>query len=402
MSKTNLIMSKPNLTMSKTNLTMSKPTPNATQLSGTYQEIAKKYIKKLDYTIDNTADRLVKIQQIIIKNDNLLVDYFDNKYKSFKSPGKGDLSDQDPICSALSDLTDYLLYQDKKERRRLNDAQKNKNKHEEKTDNPEEHKNVLDSKKSQGEYYQIANFQTKIDEADLQKYSELRQLQDARDYLLVKVRKCAPIHRWKYNKFKNYILNDMKIIKESLSGMISFNAPDFYSTKYDFDCDTGYFDKNGDYVLVSENKVDFGDRKHLIGIVSVYNDIRAVRNPDSDVKYITDVFNEIVWKTKLNKEFKLLLKSKQENKTNEEISNILNDNGYISNPPRVSILYRILIDKFIEAWEAWREDWIYTFKVKGNWKTCIGCSEIKLANERYFSPDSRNLDGWHSFCKKCR
>lgn len=48
------------------------------------------------------------------------------------------------------------------------------------------------------------------------------------------------------------------------------------------------------------------------------------------------------------------------------------------------------------------EDWINLNLIKGTYKKCSKCGEIKLASKSYFSPDKRNYDGFHSFCKCCR
>ena len=402
---------------------MSKIILSGITLSGTNQNIAKQFTRKLDYTIQDTSQRVSLVKDIIGKQlipfssnnrdkryivqhtNDFLIDYFDNKYKSFKSPNKGDLSDVDPICSMLSQMADYILYQDKKERRKLREGEKDKIKHEEFTDDPEEHKNVQDTKKTQGEYYEVNNPQTIITKEDLQKYSELKQLQDARNFLLTKVRTCSPQNRWRYNRFKNFLLNDMKIIKEILSGMFEINSPGPYSTVYDFDCDTGYFDENDDYILISENKIELNKRKHLVEIIRFYVDLKEINDVNKDIKYIINVLDEIINRTvnriELDFECRLILYYKKQAKTNKEISKMLDLFGFNTSARRVSSLFRFIINELIETWDLWKEDWIYTYKVKGNWKTCGKCGEIKLANEKYFNSDKSRKDEFFPYCKKC-
>ena len=70
-------------------------------LSGTNQNIAKQFTRKLDYTIQDTSQRVSLVKDIIGKQlipfssnnrdkryivqhtNDFLIDYFDNKYKSF-------------------------------------------------------------------------------------------------------------------------------------------------------------------------------------------------------------------------------------------------------------------------------------------------------------------------------
>lgn len=52
------------------------------------------------------------------------------------------------------------------------------------------------------------------------------------------------------------------------------------------------------------------------------------------------------------------------------------------------------------------EDWFKEFilwdkkKTTENWKQCSKCKDWKPESD--YSPDQRNKDGLHSFCKKCR
>lgn len=61
-----------------------------------------------------------------------------------------------------------------------------------------------------------------------------------------------------------------------------------------------------------------------------------------------------------------------------------------------------VIKKIINKYEDTYEDWYYLNIVKGKYKRCSKCGEIKIANERHFSPDKRNKDGFHSLCRRCR
>lgn len=73
---------------------------------------------------------------------------------------------------------------------------------------------------------------------------------------------------------------------------------------------------------------------------------------------------------------------------------ILVSEQYISKVTK-NIIPQKILNKFIEDYE----DWLYTYKIRGNWKKCSKCGEIKLA--KYFGVDTRNKSGLKSICKKC-
>ena len=56
--------------------------------------------------------------------------------------------------------------------------------------------------------------------------------------------------------------------------------------------------------------------------------------------------------------------------------------------------------KIREHYDNILEEWIWTFRRRGEYKQCGKCHQIKLT--KHFSADKRNLDGLHSFCKECR
>ena len=69
----------------------------------------------------------------------------------------------------------------------------------------------------------------------------------------------------------------------------------------------------------------------------------------------------------------------------------------------ISSLWRNKIPKLIAS-EA--EDrllnWYFLNEMKGKYKKCSRCGEIKLAHNKYFSKNKTSKDGFYSICKKCR
>jgi hypothetical protein len=95
---------------------------------------------------------------------------------------------------------------------------------------------------------------------------------------------------------------------------------------------------------------------------------------------------------------------KIDGKTIPEITQMLQlKYGLALSDPRVSLIYRDIIpQKICDTYKSQYEDWLYTYKVRGVWKRCSCCKEIKLATERNFSKDSGRKDGLDVYCKNCR
>jgi hypothetical protein len=58
----------------------------------------------------------------------------------------------------------------------------------------------------------------------------------------------------------------------------------------------------------------------------------------------------------------------------------------------------LIADGYTEDWL----NWVYTYKMKGNYKTCSRCGETKLAHVRYFTTNKTAKFGFYSICKQCR
>lgn len=95
---------------------------------------------------------------------------------------------------------------------------------------------------------------------------------------------------------------------------------------------------------------------------------------------------------------------KIDGKTNEEIQElILRDYGVKHSPEYLSSLWRKKIPKILA--EAAQKKWLYwhyTFEVKGKWKKCSRCGQIKPAHNMFFSKNSTSKDHFYSICKDCR
>lgn len=60
-------------------------------------------------------------------------------------------------------------------------------------------------------------------------------------------------------------------------------------------------------------------------------------------------------------------------------------------------------NKLLDTYEKQLEDWIWTYRRKGIYKSCSKCGEVKLAvDSRYFSSNKNGKYGLNSVCKQCR
>ena len=69
----------------------------------------------------------------------------------------------------------------------------------------------------------------------------------------------------------------------------------------------------------------------------------------------------------------------------------------------ISSLWRNKIPKIIAS-EAEDQllDWYFLNEMKGKYKRCSRCGEVKLAHNKYFSKNKTSKDGFYSICKCCR
>lgn len=67
--------------------------------------------------------------------------------------------------------------------------------------------------------------------------------------------------------------------------------------------------------------------------------------------------------------------------------------------PAISQELDNIVEKIIKEYKSRLEDYTYTYHVKGKYKSCSKCKEVKLVCE--FGNDSRNKSGFKSICKRC-
>lgn len=79
------------------------------------------------------------------------------------------------------------------------------------------------------------------------------------------------------------------------------------------------------------------------------------------------------------------------------------ETGSIISQSQISkLINKHIPNKLLHTYEKQLEDWIWTYRRKGLYKTCKHCNEVKLAvDNRYFSKDTKGIYGLKAKCKTC-
>lgn len=192
-------------------------------------------------------------------------------------------------------------------------------------------------------------------------------------------------------------------MKELLRGTFRFANVSRGSTKISLSEDTGYFQED-DYVHISENKIDLKDERHVYHLIDLYPLLKeSCRNrPHSELYAIIFCLEETIADAELNDVERSALNLRMQGSTGKEICEQLKDIcGVVLSQSRISQLTKSIARKVVAAYLDRYEEWLYTFKVKGKYKTCSRCNKPKLATDKYFGKDKHKPDGFKYHCKAC-
>lgn len=404
-------------------------------IEGDISEVLGNIISKLDYELEFAEDRLNHLKNILDERTyDWLIGYVSSQsFINKQVKNKDDfLAENDISEIGFSIIVDYLVFPQYKNE--LDKKLKEEQKHQIRKKRSKPNMNYTRGNEILfGDEEDIKNYSVKtkheITEKDLNEFPEIKEV-----YLyLLKLKKELGYGKAKetreeiHNEIKrlkgsNYLRvmkktytdlsTEILKMKEILSGTIRFKRITDGTTVYVFDEDTGYFDDkeqngyDGDYILVSENKIDFSKENHILGLLDHYSDLKhsVYDKPDSEMWAILYDLEELIENSDFTEHEKKILVDRIDKFTFKEISEGLQrEYGLVYSPERVRYIYNTVIPKQIaETYIQQKEDWLYTYKIKGTYKTCSKCKEVKLANERHFSPNTQNSDGYHSYCRSCR
>ncbi len=349
---------------------------------------------KIDYSIKDIEDRKKLIDEMLFEYNDIIYNYID-KY--------GLQSDSD-LSYLLDRMCNYLVYDDRKkwrkEKKRIKDIIKN----EISVDNVEKYLDIKNKEAKSSSGYDL-NPKAIITSKDLKRYKEIEQIYNAiHIYQQIRSKSKNSKDIFKINRVISQLKIDAIYIKEFLSGMFEFKNIIFNKPKYNFDNDTGYFDVNDDYILVSENQLDYGNKKHISYLIKFYSRLKqeSYNDNNADMKYILFLLEYLIDNTGLSDREKDIVLWIIDEFNYEIISEKLKEKYNIDwYGDTVSRTFDSICSKIADFYEKDYEDWFYTFVARGVYKTCSKCGEVKLANERYFGKDERNNDKLKSICKEC-
>lgn len=165
---------------------------------------------------------------------------------------------------------------------------------------------------------------------------------------------------------------------------------------------------NKSLTAVSQNSVRLSDPNEVSFLLVNYSKLKRDTwdQLDSDLRWtLIDLENLIDKYIKDDYEMYFdLICMKIDGMQNHEIQHEIQvRHGRQHSQEYISSIWRNKIPELIAQGEQeeWL-NWVFLTKLKGKYKTCTRCGEIKLANPRYFSINKSAKYGFYSICKKCR
>lgn len=248
---------------------------------------------------------------------------------------------------------------------------------------------------------------TSITEQDLEDIPELRSLRELINQMEEEILTMEGPDKAKMRKAIIEMRKDQYAIRNAFKKPIYARSIIQSTPTYNMDGDTGYFGENGEWNEVSENFLNLWDPKHVSEILANYSAIKedSWDKLDSDLKWMLIDLEDAIDKALENEPvLKEILICKIDKMSNEDIQKVLLEKyGKTHSQEYISSLYRNKIPQLIV--EQQKEDWvnyIYTEHLRGNYKTCTRCGEVKLALNRYFSINRTSSSKFYSICKVCR
>lgn len=244
-----------------------------------------------------------------------------------------------------------------------------------------------------------------ISKEDIETIPALRQLREAIDSMVAKSKTATGKDAFRIKKAIIEMRQEQYIIKASYKRPICFLRAGKGSQKIDWDDDI-WLDEEGE--IQYSGRCTIYNPKHVSALLVNYN--RLVQDSheflDSDIRWMMKDLEEVI-EGSLRDEFPMyydIIIHKLDGRSNVEIRDMLEEkHGITHSLEYISSLYRNKIPKMIaEAAQNRWLNWYYTYKEKGQWKTCTKCGKTKLAHNRYFSKNKTAKSGFYSICKCCR
>ncbi len=341
---------------------------------------------KLDYTIESPEERKKLVEQILEENP-------------------------EPSAAYLETLADYLILcmekQERKERRMLTEnrmATINKR---------ETSFEGLVSQLENGEdgiYNMITNnkniiFQPKvtITKADVEEIPGMKQIREAIKYWETKLKTVSGRDAYIAKSTIIELRKDQYILKNAYRRPITLTKIIHSKNPIPLDDDFS-FDDDG---FVVPEGISFCDPKVCSAILCNYNELKTSGEGhfDKDTYFMMCDFDDVLFPALADYPlYNRIVEYKIAGLQNVDIQEELEKEfGIKHSLEYISSLWRNKIPKLIAS-EAEDQllDWYFLNEMKGKYKRCSRCGQIKLAHNKYFSKNKTSKDGFYSICKSCR
>lgn len=355
----------------------------------------EKFSDGLNFNIDSIDERLELVRGILEENDDKLVEYYDEHYNPHINQ-TGFLSESSKMSKDLEALTNYILYSkdsDITDEIVTDYRQKRNNAREASIDTLMK---VRDFKKETNKSIMKVP-KIKVNKKDREKHIELKQSGEVIENLTRQIKtgkdsKGNELSQTEIRKLKwirTDIQKDEVAVKNELKRYIRFQS----ITKPEPD-------------MTALSFLRFDDPEIVRILIEDYSELKENSYEDTYgyMKIILFAFEELIEKTDLKDYMKDILVWKIEGMPYDYmIDQLASKYDLKITKPRLSKLTRETIPNLIvDAYKQQKEDWLYTYIMKGDYKQCTSCKRNFLSTTKYFSPNKKSKLGLRSICKECR
>lgn len=264
------------------------------------------------------------------------------------------------------------------------------------------YKNSLDVMVKQLGHGKSAELKEAMRKSTMNKLEEVRFFNEQGKEIII-----TPLNRFgKLNKMYNELRSDYSKAKEILTVPLSFNQITPTFTEYNYNFDTWYISEDSQEVEVSKNMLMFSNASTYKGLIENYYDLKDKYEGDfrDDMWAILLYFEDLIISASLTQEERFVIERIMRDYPRKEIlDDYFNQFNKKLTMRTLSRWVNIAIpQKLLNTYLTSIDDWVYTFILKGKFKKCSKCSEVKvISNDRYFGKNSITSDGFQSVCKKC-
>lgn len=150
----------------------------------------------------------------------------------------------------------------------------------------------------------------------------------------------------------------------------------------------------------------FSNNLHVKTLFDSYSLLKenTINKMEDDFKFLLFIFDDLSKKAIKEPILKKVFELKINGLSQRDIIEHINTMFQITISPvrltqlTTNIIPSLIVQKYKEEFE----EWIFTYKTKGNYKQCTSCKENKLANNKNFTIDSSRIDSLFPICKSCR